>query len=69
MRDNLDLAASAQAMADDAPAGSVSRAAASSLAITLATTRDTEHARATLDGIAPDEVREAALRLFDQLTA
>ncbi|MEV4892359.1 hypothetical protein ACIBHY_46960 [Nonomuraea sp. NPDC050547] len=67
MTDNLDLAASAQELADNAPAGSVSRAAASSVAITLATTRDTNHARNTLDGLAPAEVRQAALDLFERL--
>lgn len=69
MRDNLDLAATAQELADSAPAGSVSRAAASSVAITLATTRDTDQARTTLDGISPEEVRQAALELFDRLAA
>ncbi|GAA0946931.1 hypothetical protein [Nonomuraea longicatena] len=69
MKDNLDLATSAQALADSAPAGSVSRAAASSVAITLATTRDTDTARTTLDGLAPEEVRREALALFDRLTS
>ncbi|MDA0633267.1 hypothetical protein OUY22_07525 [Nonomuraea sp. MCN248] len=68
MRDNLDLAANAQELADAAPAGSVDRAAASSVAITLATTRDMAQARETLDGLAPEEVREAALALFDRLS-
>ncbi|MFG3441952.1 hypothetical protein ACGF0J_32305 [Nonomuraea sp. NPDC047897] len=67
MTDNLDLAASAQELADAAPAGSLDRAAAASVAITLATTRDTAQARQTLDGLAPDDVRQAALRLFDRL--
>ncbi|MEU8102169.1 hypothetical protein AB0C18_00405 [Nonomuraea muscovyensis] len=67
MTDNLDLAASAQELADAAPAGSLDRAAAASVAITLATTRDTAQARQTLDGLAPDDVRRAALRLFDRL--
>ncbi|MER7362381.1 hypothetical protein ACI2LC_25765 [Nonomuraea wenchangensis] len=69
MRDNLDLAASAQELADAAPTGSIDRAAASSVAITLATTRDIDQARATLDGLSPQEVREAALQLFDRLSA
>ncbi|MGI5273236.1 hypothetical protein ACQEUU_29090 [Nonomuraea sp. CA-218870] len=68
MRDNLDLAANAQELADAAPAGSVDRAAASSVAITLATTRDMAQARETLDGLAPEEVRAAALALFDRLS-
>ncbi|MFI7445278.1 hypothetical protein [Nonomuraea indica] len=67
MTDNLDLAASAQELADAAPAGSLDRAAAASVAITLATTRDAAQARQTLDGLAPDDVRQAALRLFDRL--
>ncbi|GII57383.1 hypothetical protein Pth03_57720 [Planotetraspora thailandica] len=66
-RDNLDLATSAQELADSAPAGSLRQAAAKSLAITLATTRDMTQARSALDGVAPDDVRQAALDLFDQL--
>ncbi|MEV0231049.1 MULTISPECIES: hypothetical protein [Nonomuraea] len=69
MRDNLDLAASAQELADAAPTGSIDHAAASSVAITLATTRDISHARMTLDGVSPDEVREAAVALFERLSA
>ncbi|MEO3874470.1 hypothetical protein ABGB18_37245 [Nonomuraea sp. B12E4] len=69
MRDNLDLAASAQELADAAPTGSIDRAAASSVAITLATTRDISAARKTLDGVTPQEVREAAVALFDRLSA
>ncbi|MET7459534.1 hypothetical protein [Nonomuraea sp. NPDC005501] len=69
MTDNLDLAASAQELADAAPAGSLDRTAATSVAITLATTRDANHARQTLDGLAPDDVRRAALQLFDRLQA
>ncbi|WP_049559996.1 hypothetical protein [Nonomuraea sp. SBT364] len=69
MRDNLDLAANAQQLADAAPAGSLDRAAASSVAITLATTRDITQARQTLDGVAPDEVRQAALALFERISA
>jgi hypothetical protein len=69
LRDNLDLAASAQKLADAAPTGSIDRAAASSVAITLATTRDIDQARETLGGLSPEEVREAALQLFDRLSA
>ncbi|MEU8250726.1 hypothetical protein [Nonomuraea sp. NPDC048916] len=69
MTDNLDLAASAQQLADTAPAGSLDRVAATSVAITLATTRDAEQARKTLDGLSPDDVRQAALVLFDRLSA
>jgi hypothetical protein len=69
LRDNLDLAASAQQLADAAPTGSIDRAAASSVAITLATTRDITHARKTLDGLSPEEVRKAALEIFDRLSA
>ncbi|MEV0583979.1 hypothetical protein [Nonomuraea sp. NPDC050310] len=67
MKDNLDLATSAQELADRAPAGSLDRAAAHSVAITLATTRDAAHARQTLDGLNPEEVRHAAIELFDRL--
>jgi hypothetical protein len=69
LTDNLELAASAQELADAAPAGSLDRAAAASVAITLATTRDTDQARKTLDGLSPDDVRQAALQLFDRLNA
>ncbi|MEU4578285.1 hypothetical protein ACBI99_32370 [Nonomuraea sp. ATR24] len=69
MRDNLDLAASAQQLADAAPAGSLDRAAAKSVAITLATTRDIAQARQTLDGVTPDDVRQAALALFERISA
>ncbi|MEU6714959.1 hypothetical protein ACFOY2_38970 [Nonomuraea purpurea] len=69
MKDNLDLAASAQQLADAAPTGSIDHAAASSVAITLATTRDIAAARKTLDGVSPEEVRQAALALFDRLSA
>ncbi|GAA2692934.1 hypothetical protein GCM10010412_084170 [Nonomuraea recticatena] len=68
MTDNLELAARAQELADNAPAGSLSRTAAHSVAITLATTRDTDHARSVLDGLDPVEVRRAALELFGELT-
>jgi hypothetical protein len=68
LRDNLDLAASAQQLADAAAAGSIDRAAASSVAITLATTRDVTHARKTLDGLSPEDVRKAALEIFDRLS-
>ncbi|GIH90564.1 hypothetical protein ACFFMN_08645 [Planobispora siamensis] len=66
---NLDLATSAQQMADAAQAGSLDHAAAASVAITCATTRDAAHARTVLGGITPDEVRKAALDLFDRLSA
>lgn len=69
MRDNLDLATSAQELADAAPAGSIDHAAASSVAITLATTRDIAAARKTLDGVTPDEVRRAAVALFERLAS
>ncbi|MBF8189276.1 hypothetical protein ITP53_26795 [Nonomuraea sp. K274] len=69
MRDNLDLAASAQQLADAAPTGSIDRAAASSVAITLATTRDIDQARRTLDGLSPEDVRKAAVELFERLSA
>ncbi|MBG0830681.1 hypothetical protein HS041_23235 [Planomonospora sp. ID67723] len=68
-RDNLDLAATAQELADNAQAGSIDHAAAASVAITCATTRDITHARTVLGGLTPDEVRQAALDLFDRLSA
>jgi hypothetical protein len=68
-KDNLDLAAIAQELADHAPAGSLTATAAASVAITCATTRDFAQARAVLDGVTPNEVRQAALELFDRLAA
>ncbi len=67
IKDNLDLAESAQGIADSAPAGSLEKAAAGSVAVTCATTRDLEHARSVLGGVVPEEVRRAALELFDTL--
>jgi hypothetical protein len=66
--DNLDLAASAREMADGEPAGTLGHTAAASVAITFATTRDVAQARNVLDGVTPDEVRRAALEIFERLT-
>jgi hypothetical protein len=66
--DNLDLAVSAREIADSAPAGSLRQAAAGSVAVTCATTRDLEHARKVLHGVSPEEVRSAALELLDHLS-
>jgi hypothetical protein len=67
MTDNLDLAARAREVADNAPAGSLQRAAAGSVAVTCATTRNVAEARDVLDGVSPDEVRAAALDLLERL--
>lgn len=67
-RDNLALAVSAREIADSAPAGSLRQAAAGSVAVTCATTRDILHARKALHGVTPDEVRHAALELLDHLS-
>ncbi|MGI8334885.1 hypothetical protein ACRYCC_33445 [Actinomadura scrupuli] len=67
MTDNLDLAARAREVADRAPAGSLQRAAAGSVAVTCATTRNVAEARDVLDGVSPDDVRAAALDLLDRL--
>lgn len=66
-RDNLELAASARELADAEPAGTLTHAAAASVAITFATTRTVDDARSALDGITPAEVREAALEIFERL--
>jgi hypothetical protein len=66
--DNLDLAASAREIADGAPAGSVQKAAAGSVAVTCATTRSLTEARTVLDGVKPEHVRQAALDLLDRLS-
>lgn len=68
-RDNLDLAESAREIADSAPEGSLEHAAAGSVAVTCATTRNISEARAVLDGVTPDDVRLAALDLLGRLTA
>lgn len=68
-KDNLDLAENAQRIADGAPAGSLEKAAAGSVAVTCATTRDLTHARSVLGGVVPVDVRQAAIELFDRLTA
>lgn len=67
-RDNLDLAESARAIADSAPAGSLEQAAAGSVAVTCATTRNVSEAEAVLGGVTPDDVRLAALDLLDRLS-
>lgn len=69
MRDNLDLAVSARELADGAPPGSLEKAAAGSVAVTCATTRNVIEARSVLDGVIPVEVRRAAIELFDRLSA
>ncbi|MEO5874026.1 MAG: hypothetical protein ABIS86_16765 [Streptosporangiaceae bacterium] len=66
--DTLDLAASAQDLSEQAPDGSLDRAAAGSVAVTCATARDVFQARAALERIQPYEVRAAALELFDRLS-
>ena len=68
VRDNLELASSAREIADSSPAGSLRQAAAGSVAVTCATTRDIGHARKVLHGVTPDEVRTAALELLDHLS-
>ena len=65
--DNLELAERARAVADRAPAGSLEKAAAGSVAVTCATTRSVAHARDVLDGVTPDSVRKAAIQLLDHL--
>jgi hypothetical protein len=66
-RDNLELAENARQIADSAPAGSVERAAAGSVAVTCATTRSLNEAQTVLEGVTPDNVREAALDLLRRL--
>jgi hypothetical protein len=68
-RENLDLAASAREIADNAPAGSLQQAAAGSVAVTCATTRSVAEARSVLEGVTPEEVRVAALDLLARLEA
>jgi hypothetical protein len=67
--DNLDLATVARELADRQPVGTLDHSAATSVAITCATTRDAAEARAALGGITPEEVRQAAIELFERLSA
>lgn len=67
--DNLDLATTARRIADGAPAGSLEQAAAGSVAVTCATTRNLAEARSVLAGVTPEEVRRAALELLDRLVS
>lgn len=64
---NLELAERAREVADSAPAGSLEQAAAGSVAVTCATTRSVAHARDVLDGVSPEPVRKAAIKLLDHL--
>jgi hypothetical protein len=66
-RDNLDLATTAREMADRAPAGSLEKAVAGSVAVTCATTRTLDEARDVLGGIVPVEVRRPAIEFLDRL--
>ncbi|MBO3747777.1 hypothetical protein J5X84_16990 [Streptosporangiaceae bacterium NEAU-GS5] len=67
MKDNLDLATSARELADSEQPGTLNHAAATSVAITCATTRNLQHARQTLGGVSPASVRDAAINLLDRL--
>lgn len=67
VRDNLDLATTAQEMAERAPAGSFEKAVAGSVAITCATTRTYEEAVDVLGGIVPVEVRAPAIEFLERI--
>lgn len=67
--DNLDVAMRARELADDASPGSLRQAAAGSVAVACATTRDLKEARMALEGVNPAHVRDAALDLLDRLSA
>jgi hypothetical protein len=54
-------------MADQAPAGSLEKAVAGSVAVTCATTRTVDEARDVLAGVVPIEVRRPAIQLLDRL--
>ncbi len=66
-RDNLDLATTAREMADRAPAGSMEKAVAGSVAVSCATTRTFEEARDVLGGLHPEEVRRPAIEFLERL--
>jgi hypothetical protein len=68
-RDNLDLATTARKIADSAPAGTLEKAVAGSVAVTCATTRTIDEARSVLGGVIPEEVRQPALELLERLSA
>jgi hypothetical protein len=65
--DNLDLASTAREMADRAPAGSLEKAVAGSVAVTCATTRTYQEAIDVLGGIQPVEVRRPAIEFLERL--
>jgi hypothetical protein len=67
IRDNLELATAAHEVADRAPAGSLEKAVAGSVAITCATTRTYEEAQDVLRGIVPVEVRAPAIEFLERI--
>ncbi|GAA2875676.1 hypothetical protein GCM10010517_36630 [Streptosporangium fragile] len=68
MTTNTELADLAQAIADQAPAGSLTRRAAGCLVVAYSTTRTAAHARRVLADL-DDQLRAACHTLADQLTA
>jgi hypothetical protein len=66
-QDNLDLATTAREVADRAPAGSLEKAVAGSVAVTCATTRTFEEAKDVLGGLEPEEIREPAIAFLERL--
>jgi hypothetical protein len=66
-QDNLDLATVAREVADRAPAGSLEKAVAGSVAVTCATTRTLEEAKDVLGGLEPEEIREPAIAFLERL--
>ncbi|HEY0540469.1 MAG TPA: hypothetical protein VGD53_19015 [Actinoallomurus sp.] len=66
-QDNLDLATTAREVADRAPAGSLEKAVAGSVAVTCATTRTIEEAKDVLGGLEPEEIREPAIAFLERL--
>jgi hypothetical protein len=65
---NLDLAARCRALADERRSDPLARRAALCVAVCFQTTSTTRAARQSLAGVRPDDVRVAAIQLFDRIT-
>lgn len=67
MTDNKTIVDRAREIAAAAPGGSLERRAAGCVVVVAATTATVKAARAALDAVALDDVRQAAIALLDRL--
>lgn len=65
---NQALAARCRKLADEQVSDPLARRAALCCGVVLTTTRTTRAARESLEGVRPDDVRDAAVELFDRIT-